>query len=760
MRRWRELILEQDGAVSLYLIMILVPVFLLCALLIDFSRLKVAEKEAENAVKTGVRSTLSAFSPQLHKYGLYALEQEKDKSEALFLKTVSENMSGSVTAGGFSFIDQKLETDGSGITSMYTLGNHIFFKKQILEEMKYRAPMIYSLEIADKFKKTGLAATMSQASQYAHNAVKIEALLEERDGYLDQAWKEWISIHQKATSVHPYYKVQLEALNQLSDRVGIHTVTEVKQSIQNAKRDLTDLRDQVKKIDLRIRSLIESGSDSAAALDRLYDTQSELKAQISDLNDTISDLDRLLEDVIKYAELLVMLKLKSSMDVSELKAYLKLFEEALAQANSANDQLNEQLRSIDTQSTGSSPAYPANQAFQGIHIIQRQELDEYGSQAAGAVAVFSGLEAQLASVLLFDANNYRNADNTNQLFWKQVNELYVKQGGKETERNKNKNAVATSKREQRSKAQPYLDQVTKAMGSCSLVSTTDPFKEHYVTLQGDPVKGSTGLYQRYMGANRQIDLAQPVPDLNLVNADKAGMSAMNLISSLESVLSEVRDEFYLDEFAISKFNYRTLGLEKISGQPKTSKELSQPDSHTLVNQELEYLLYGANSCIGNYSAAYAEIFVFRLAVGTAEALTEPHIQSLNAGSPLLVFLAAVAEGAVKAQMDMIKLVQGEQVPLSKKFGSIVTLSYKDYLRMFLLLHSRDKVLLSRMQSLIELNTGIPLEQSATYLSGTATTSVKLWFLPGLMKVLGAAELYSCEVKGTRCHIIKTGVMAY
>jgi hypothetical protein len=77
---FKKFLTEQQGAVSLYLILILIPIFLLCALLIDFSRLKVAEKELENAVRTGVRSTLSAFSPALHDYGLYALDQGQDKS--------------------------------------------------------------------------------------------------------------------------------------------------------------------------------------------------------------------------------------------------------------------------------------------------------------------------------------------------------------------------------------------------------------------------------------------------------------------------------------------------------------------------------------------------------------------------------------------------------------------------------------------------------------------------------------------------------
>ncbi|TDF99857.1 hypothetical protein E1757_07085 [Paenibacillus piri] len=746
--------------------LIIVPVFLLCAMLIDFSRLKVAEKEAENAVKTGVRSTLSAFSRQLQAYGLYALrqdgEEERTQTKELFQHTVSENMSGSVAKGGFQLVDQRLEKDRSSITPMYTLANHTIMKKQILEEMKYRAPMIFALELADKFKKTGLASTLGQASRFSKNAVQIEGLLEERDRRLDQAWAAWSSIYNKAAAAHPFYQTQLSDLNELSGKVGIHTVDEVKQSLQSAKRDLDDLQSQVRKIDRNIRSLIEAGAGISAAAERLRETRAELKSQIADIGDKISDLNQLLEDVQKYVALLAMLKLKSSADLAEFKAMLKSFEDALAGAKSANDQLNDQLRSITAQQQSSSTsAMEAERAFEGIYMISRQELDEYGSQAAASIASFAGLEAQLGNVLLFDAGNYRNADQTLQSFWKLAQELFTRQGAKEAERNKNKAAVTTSKREQRNKAQPYLDQVTKAMGSCSLTGLTDPFKASYVTLQGDPSKGSTGLYQAYMSVNRQTDLAQPVPDIKLDDADKAGMSAMNLVSSIESVLADVRDEFYLDEFAVSKFNYRTFGLEKdMNGQVKVSNELSRPDSHALVNQELEYLLYGANSCLGNYSAAYAEMFVIRLAVGTAEALTEPHIQSLNLGSPLLVFLAAVAEGAVKAQMDMMKLVQGEAVPLSKKFGSAFSLTYKDYLRLFFLLHSRDKVLLSRMQALIELNTGVPLTQSTTYLSGTATTSVKLWFMPGVMKWVGASELYSCRVIGTRCYITKTGAMSY
>ncbi|MCS7461125.1 hypothetical protein N0M98_13305 [Paenibacillus doosanensis] len=759
MRRLRRLIAEQHGAVSIYLLLVLVPIFLFCALLIDFARIQVSEKEAENAVKTGVRSTLSSFSPALHAYGLYALAQPEEQEKALFFRAVEGNLSGSLGPSSFQFIDQKLEKDNSTLTSDYSLGSHSILKQQILEEMKYRAPIIYSLEIADKFKKTNLANVMGQASQFGQNAAKIEKLLEERDAQLDKAWSKWSAIYQKAATIQPFYETHLADLNALSDKVGIHTVEGVKRSIQDAKKEIDDLDDDLDRIDSRIDSWRQAGAGAAGAISSLRDKRKDIIEKIQQLYAKIKDWEKLLDDLLEYAKLLAALKLKSSDDADQLQELIKAFEEALNQAKTANDQLNDELRAVQTQNA-SSAAMDANQSFQSIHLISRAELDDYGSKASAVVATFSGLKSQLAAVVLFDQGNYKNAKTTLQSFWKQAQDLQASQGAKETERNRYRSAVATSKKEQRNKAQAYLDQATQVLGICS-VSGADAMKEKYITLQGNPSKGSKGYYQAYLEANQAGSPTQPVPVIELDNADKAGASAMKLIGGLTDLLVDVRDEFYVDEFAVSKFSYRTLGLEKDkNGQPKASQELSQPAKHALVNQELEYLLYGAGSCSGNYSLAYAEMFAFRLAIGTAEALLEPKNEMLNVGSPLLVFLAAVAEGAMQAQQDMTKLVQGGMVPLSKKLGSFFEMSYKDYLRLFFLLHSRDEVMLARMQALIQLNTGQDLLQTSTYISGTATTSIKLWFLPGLMKQLGKTGLSSCQVEQGRCLITKTGVMAY
>ncbi|WP_261381348.1 hypothetical protein [Paenibacillus cremeus] len=248
-----------------------------------------------------------------------------------------------------------------------------------------------------------------------------------------------------------------------------------------------------------------------------------------------------------------------------------------------------------------------------------------------------------------------------------------------------------------------------------------------------------------MNSNQRQNSIQPLPDINLLEADQAGLSAMKLFAGLSDLIVDVRDEFYVDEFALNKFSYRTLGLEKDgAGAPKESKELPLPAQHKLKNQEVEYMLYGSHSCAGNYSMAYAELFAVRLAVGITEALAKPSNEVLAAGSPMLVLLKAVVEGAIAAQQDVTKLIQGEQVPITKGFASSLTLSYKDYLRLFLLLHSKESVLLSRMQALLQLNTGIQLSEASTYTVGTASASLHLWFLPNVMKTLEARGFSGCE----------------
>lgn len=753
--RWRK---EERGAVSVFLMLLIVPVFLFCGVLVDVVRWRAADQEAELAVKAGVRSALAGFSPQLQSYGLYGLTSGADASGEVFRRVVSGNLSEAAEGPRFRLLDHRLEAEGASLTPVYSLASHAVFKRQILEEMKYRAPMIYALDVFDKLKKTNVTSGLEQASTFADNAAKIEEPLEERDQQLDKAWAALEAINRIAGDVYPFYKTQLRDLNALSDKIGIHTVENVRASLRTAQQEVEKLDKQISSIDRSIDSLIRSGAEARESIRRLSETRRELIGELREASAKVSELESLLADLQRYAELLAMLKLKSDHDDSELQKQFARFKEAMAEAKKASEQLNEALRSA---AEGASPGYAADQAFGSVHLIAPEELDRYESDVAAAVSLFSALKAQLQDGLMFTAQKYTATDKTLESFRQQVQSVYEAQKGKEAERNRNRQAAADSKRESRSAVQNVLDEVKRVMGACSLASSVDPYKEHYVKLLGDSSQGTVGAYHAYMELNALESAPEPLPDIDLDDPDRAGLGALKLVSGLGSLLTDIRDEFYIDEFAVSKFSYRTLGLEKLpDGTPKPINELSQPQSHPLQNQEVEFLIYGSGSCAGNQSLAYAEMFAFRLAIRTAEALLSPKNELLAAGSPLAVLLAALAEGAIKAQQDMIRLIQGEAVPVAEKLGSIFTMAYKDYLRLFLLLHSRDSVLLSRMQALIELNTGIDLRQAASYVSGRAETSFRLWFLPGVMKLYGHAGFAGCEVEGNRCRIVKTADIAY
>ncbi len=150
------------------------------------------------------------------------------------------------------------------------------------------------------------------------------------------------------------------------------------------------------------------------------------------------------------------------------------------------------------------------------------------------------------------------------------------------------------------------------------------------------------------------------------------------------------------------------------------------------------------------------MFALRLAVRTMEALAEPGNELLQAGSPLLVLLTAAAEGSVKAFNDMNLLIDGEDVPVSGKLPDTVRMGYKDYLRLFYMLHGSERRTIPRMQALIDLNTGKDLQKETTYIQTAATTSFRLWFLPDAMRALGEAGALNCRVTAGRCQITKNG----
>ncbi|NOU85937.1 hypothetical protein GC102_09135 [Paenibacillus sp. LMG 31460] len=762
----RKFVRSERGAVSVYLILIIVPIFLFQAVLIDFARIKLAEKETESAVKAAARSVMSAYDTDLQAMGLYGLGISQEETEALFRKVFASNLSGEVSPGAFHYVDTRPVENGMRVTPVYTLASHAIFERQVLEDMKIKAPIEYTLEITDKFRKSGTKAPFHLGSQFSNEAAELEKLIDQRESALDEAWQSSEELIEKIAKYHAYYQKRITELDELAAQIGIHTAEEVRSEIVDVKNQLRSIQDSIRDLDMSIAALSQAGPGAVASIQSLAASKQVLGSQAQVFAQKLNELEALLQLIIKYAALLAATKLEVPANGREIQLLQQTIEPALRLAKQRNDEIRTKLNGINQSSGSGSQGGNAGayEVFQNVPVMGDDYFYRYQTAIASITALFTSFQEVIDSVYLYTSDNTSRANLANNAYFSESSEFNKLQSVLEKTRMDKNEATATNKRQQKNKIQAILDQAKQSIGSCSLPNTQSTETDLYNRLQGDAgqTAGERGLYQKYREANVQDTMIGNEVAYDLEKPEPVSLKAMGMLEAFNNAAESMRNELYVNEFALTKFNYRTYGLEKDpAGQPKLSNELVDPGKHKLANQEVEYLLYGFSSCVANISSAYAEMFAFRMAIRTVEALLDPKKELLGIGSPLLVLLAAAAEGALEAFQDMNKLTKGEAVELSAKITtSALSLTYKDYLRIFLLLHSNNTKLMARMQALIELETGKDLVQETTYIQGNGSSEVRLWFIPQIMKLLDGTGLLGCKVQGNRCRFSSTSAVAY
>ncbi|MGG1520220.1 hypothetical protein ABE504_32925 [Paenibacillus oryzisoli] len=751
----RRFLYSANGAVSVYLILIIVPIFIFQAVLIDFARIQTASQESQIAVDAAARSVLSAFDPKLQQYGLYAVAQPQPESQAIFEEMFTNNLSGAVTATRLHWADTKPVDGTLRLTPVYALSSHVVFKQQVLEDMKIKAPIEFTLEIADKFTKQGMTEPFRFGSSFTQKAAEIERRIEEREQKLDEAWDTSEKLYKKLAGYHTDYAKRIAELDALASRIGLHTADEVRSEIANVRSQLESLYASMRDIDASIASLARAGEAAAAGIQSLTASKQTLANQVSQLSQKMNDLEQLLQDIVTYASLLAATKLEASSQVKVVQQLQQEVEGLLREAKTINEDIRSKVGAA-----GQASANSANDVFSHVAVLGEAYFYEYQTGIAGMTALFAAFEAKMANIYLFTGDKTAEANQANDAYGDASTSFYAKQQPLEQARIGANEAAQSQKNDQRSKIQNVLDKAKQAIGGCSITGVADGDSDLYDKLQGEGQ--SNGFFQKYMTVNRQTaSFGSEIP-VETEKAEPFALHAMSLLEAFNQAAAVVRDELYLNEYGLTKFNYRTYGLEKDrSGDVKKANALTDPAAHALAAQEAEYLLYGFSSCTANMASAYGEMFAFRAAIRTLEALLDPKKELLNIGSPMLVLLVAAAEGTVKAYQDMSQLVKGEAVELSAKLGGkALTLTYKDYLRIFMMLHSNNSKLLARMQSLIELNSRVDLTQTTTYLQANAVSELRLWFIPQVMKLLDGTGLLTCKVQGTSCQFHTSTVVSY
>lgn len=702
------------------------------AIFIDYARIAAFKVQTERMTHAAMRSVMSAYDTSLREYGLFGYGDSS--GDAIMAKVLNDSVKPSSVKDKFPILD--IQWDTTSLNMERELGRYDIFNRQIQEDMKYRAPVDFTLEVINRFKP--MSDEMKEAAHTVDLLKKLQKLYDKREELLDEAIANQMESAEKLKNLpkliadppsQAIYDEMLEdtpetaaeAAARYADYLNKQRADEglpfrEQQYILELARYRTGVGNVVTGISMIIQSALQAHQtkleEAQAKIEEARKINEEMKRVITEgenrsENESYDNVGNSNLPGTSPASTGSGTEAKSARSLaSELVRADSLFDQLKARMVSQNSdfsnvrrdnmELNTQLRSV----TGMS-GVPIKPAVRQASQITERYMDTY--VRSGPANLIEQSKQQLESGRGSDAQ-------------RKVNDKESKGKLKEVKR--------------------ILSQIQS--GSSGSMDAFKQLEEYY--------NANIAFNEASREEAKKAEIAGDPYD----SGGDAMKGMDSLFGGMSGLLDSLGDELFQNEYALAYFNSMDFGqlftLTEGGGDAG--------DVFKLENQELEYIVYGFHNPSGNIAAAYAEIFGMRLAIRTAEGL----IEHSKLGNPLLVLSAAILYGITNAIADMVKLAKEGSVELSKYIK--VKLTYRDHLRLFLLMHSNNERKMSRMLALIRLNTGVNPDEKQTYASGNMRSSIKLWFLPGVVRSIGAVMGSADQVEGGRFFIERKADYSY
>ena len=192
--------LNDSGVITVYLLIILVAMFFFIGVLVDSARIMAAKKAINRAANASARSVLADYQPELKNYGLYGLN-DPSKANTEFEGYLKQNLGYSEEGQGpTGFLDYRL--DYSKIDTSSPLYDRLVLKQEILDEMKYKAPIEIFARLIDAFR------SISKASGNFAQANDLASLQKKRDKAIKEATSKFTNLYTSDGSVTPIKNVK------------------------------------------------------------------------------------------------------------------------------------------------------------------------------------------------------------------------------------------------------------------------------------------------------------------------------------------------------------------------------------------------------------------------------------------------------------------------------------------------------------------------------------------------------------------------
>lgn len=312
----------QKGAISVFLVIILIPCIVISGMFVDLSRVKLSQGVATSSADLALNSLMANYDKDLSEfYGLMAscqnIEDFYEESAQFFLEALySQGLSADDAESLMTYVStlmnndtihdlfqMEIQTETKDIISGYKGGNSteaslgtssVIMKDQIVEFMKYRAPIEISSKVIQRLKNTGANDIFGNAKEDEQLVDDKQEYAESEEGFMDAAFKTYKALLEYENEKMSVTKLKKMLSDMKSARETYREVSSLMVSNLNGTSGLTQFKRPTYKIDLysydeKSNKVYSRKEKDDAGNDVYYIDGSKITSLLDDLDEDITD---------------------------------------------------------------------------------------------------------------------------------------------------------------------------------------------------------------------------------------------------------------------------------------------------------------------------------------------------------------------------------------------------------------------------------------------------------------------------------------
>lgn len=774
------------GAITVYLSIILSAVIMLSGVLMDIVRIRTAEVQVRRAVNTAAISTLAGYNTKLKEdYGLFALHS----SDAEYLSNTTEDYLGKNLLADirdisgkhqmYSFLkgmminnqyrdvdfidlfDYKIEN--IEVTPVYNFTENEITRQQIVEYMKYRAPV----QFAENFMgKIDYAASSGELT----SSYKQKTAIEKKLGNIEKAIKrlqEYIDVIN--TFEIRNFDSSPESNSQLMINIKNIVLKEIYQECKGADfgdldileiEQTTDIMQEIDELYKDVRKQAENGMDllyeqlsgclnaingGIQELENIKALSKQAKQDIESLKSYLNDLksqdksgkienteiiDAMQKDIDKYEKLL---DAENSQSISfDLNNNLEVLKQIQTCISSLPNWV-----ATESQEISSNALYKLESSFVkeiDLDIVDQSQLETLIRKLASNAKIKSIYET---------ANSYKTLT---------------------TILDKNKSSKGNDPRKSAAEAMKKIRKEIQGAASDPKIIEAPKLLPSYIISGSYPNKiYSEDILEAQAPTYDEAEVVEQFNadfDEDSTFVDESFDYIIHFAKTLKDKAIDMRDEIYVNEYILKIFK-DVVEIDDSNTEGKSKSTFFEKG-------EVEYIIGGNINEEINKVLVKGQILLIRFGMNTLHVYSdsEKRLKALEIatavagftgfGIPIAHNLIMCAWGTAEAVYDIKDIYDGKKVPFIKtaedwrtnllpsgfeaKKGvesksGLMDFDYHDYLRLLLLVKDKEAKM-NRIEDLIQLNTqqsnpDFKLNSCNTYVKINAEVSIRYWFITKL-----------------------------